>query len=129
MSATTPTQLSQLREYERLLKQAADAKIAVQLFEMRLRIERNTPPRPETSKLSRYLLENVNWLTEEEIEFLQLPSHSPAEVAKRMDCSNSTVKRLCDSGRLPFTKTESGRYRIDSLAVMEHLDRVKTGVA
>ena len=117
--------LGKLKEYEQLLKQAAEAEIAIKLFKMRVNLESQKPQKRGSEDLSQYLLENGSWLTDKEIQFLQQPHHSPAAVARRMDVSRQTVTRLCDSGDLPHTK-QNGRYRIDSLGVMEYLDNAKT---
>lgn len=117
--------VKKLREYEELLRNAAEAEIAVKLFKMQLNLEIHEPKQPNASDLNQYLLDNATWLTEQEISFLQRPNHSPTEVAERLDSSVSTVKRMCDNGKLSHTK-KNGRYRIDSLSVMEFLDNAKT---
>lgn len=45
-------------------------------------------------------------------------THSPASVARAFGVSESSLKRWCDAGHVPFTRTAGGHRRIDTADVM-----------
>ena len=116
--------LARLQEFKSLLEDVARAEIALKVFEKRIEIENQAPVKPRI-EASQYIIDNAGWLTDDEIEFLQQPNHSPKAVADRLDMSESTVKRMCEKGQLSYSKP-NGRYRIESVSVMEYLDNAKT---
>ena len=114
-----------LEELERLETNVALAKVALRMHKARRTVNDKSPPSRPRVEASQYIIDNAGWLTEEEIEFLQQPNHSPKAVAERLDMSESTVKRMCEKGQLSHSKP-NGRYRIESVSVMEYLDHAKT---
>lgn len=78
-------------------------------------------------------LDRLDGLTDQDMKRdpqteLQEPFYSPKEVALALGVSESSVKRWCDAGKIPNSKTNGGHRRMTTTGLIEFLRKQKREV-
>ncbi|MEO9594667.1 hypothetical protein [Rhodopirellula bahusiensis] len=102
-------------------KSLVDCRVEVEMVEKEIALAVDTSTEPSMSKKDRFIAEHRGELEQSDLEFLSTSHHGAKEVARYSGISESSLKRMADTGAIEVRRTEAGHRRYCTVSVVRHL--------